>query len=205
MASASLPSVGPSGIFPGPFLPVVRPPGPPGVHSPYFDDGSDTINFSWVRQHHPLVVDVLVSHDCPSLWPDICAELSAKYSPALEAGRFSERWLLSPAGQTALLLVVEAMVGAFLGSELRAVISRLQAMVQVSAPPAVSVPVGHPGSHQAVSQGAAPHGVAVPVLTLPPTTLGSDAGSVLGSEVSVLLHGAPLRCLLSLLGSRLIH
>jgi hypothetical protein len=70
-ASASLPSIGPSGTFPGPFLPVLRPPGLPGVHSPYLGDGSVTINFSWVRQHHPLVVDVLASHDCLSLWLDI--------------------------------------------------------------------------------------------------------------------------------------
>jgi hypothetical protein len=81
-ASASLPSVGPSGIFPGPFLPVVRPPGPPVVIPPYLDGESVTINFSWVRQHHPLVVDVLASHDCLSLWRDICAELSAKYAQA---------------------------------------------------------------------------------------------------------------------------
>jgi hypothetical protein len=178
-ASASLPSLGPSGAFPGPFLPVVQPPGPPGVHSAYLDDGSVTINFSWVRQHHPLVVDVLASHDCLSLWPDICAELSAKYAPALEAGRFPERWLLSPAGRTAIFLVVEELVQAYKASELCAVTSRLRAMVQVSAPPAVSVPVGHPGSHQAVSQGADSPGVAVPVLPLPPILFCSPARTCL--------------------------
>jgi Retrotransposon gag protein len=162
------------------------------VIPPYLADGDVTINFSWVRRHHPLVVDVLVFDDCQSLWPDICAELSAKYAPALEAGRFPEHWLLSPAGRTAVYLVVEALVQAYKASELCAVTSRLRAMVQVSAPPAVSVPVGHPGSHHAAFQGADSHGVAVPVLTLPPTTLGSDAGSVLGSVPAVARRSSRL-------------
>jgi Retrotransposon gag protein len=83
-------------------------------------------------------------------------------------------------------------VQAYKASELCAVTSRLRAMVQVSAPPAVSVPVDHPGSHQAVSQGADSPGAAVPVLRLPPTSLGSVAGSVLGSVPAVARSSPPL-------------
>jgi hypothetical protein len=111
----------------------------------------------------------------------------------LEAGRYPEHWLLSPAGQTAVLLVVEAAVRAYIGSELCAVTSRLKAMAQASAPPAVSLPVRHPESHQADSHGAVGGNVpAVPVLALPPTSLGSVAGSVFGSVPAVARSSPPL-------------
>jgi hypothetical protein len=74
----SLLSAGPSGVLRGPSLPdFLRPPGPSVAIPPYLNDGSVTLNFDWVRQHLPLVIDVLVNHHSLALWPDICAELSA--------------------------------------------------------------------------------------------------------------------------------
>jgi hypothetical protein len=123
-----------------------------------------------------------------AFWPDICVELTAKYAQALEAGRFTECWLLSPAGRIAVFLVVEAIVRAYTASELCAVTSRLEAMAQVSAPPAVSASVGHPSllavSHPAGSHGAVSgsyRAVSVPTPPTQATSLGSVSGNAFGS------------------------
>jgi hypothetical protein len=109
-APVPLAAVGPSA---GPIFPGYLTPSGPSLATPvYALDGDVTINFAWVRQHLPIVVEVLVTNDCLALWPDICAELSAKYAQTLEAGRFPESWLLSRAGRTAALLVAEEFVRA---------------------------------------------------------------------------------------------
>jgi hypothetical protein len=127
-------------------------PGPSVAIPQYLNGGSVTINMDWVRQHLSIVVGILVNHDCLALWPDICAELSAQNTRALQAGRFPEPWLLSRAGRPAVLLVVATSVRTYIDSDLwrnsdvhRFIhrFNRLKALAPVSASPAVSVSGGH--------------------------------------------------------------
>jgi hypothetical protein len=63
----------------GPSFPGLLEPSWPSLVTPlYSTHGDVTTIYDWVRQHLPIVVDVVVTNDCLALWPDICAELSPK-------------------------------------------------------------------------------------------------------------------------------